>query len=125
LLNAFASIPVFRAAVLSIALLFVGLPQAALLCKGWCEPVAAHSGCHPDATTVPGVAGAEYCGAVVLNDAAVVTDQLRLGAPFRDTVDGPAPPRYQPSSLPSAGVHTPEPPGCSLARSPLATILRI
>ena len=125
LLNPVASIPVFRAAVLSLALLFVGLPQAALLCRNWCEPVAAHSGCHRDASTVPGIAGVEYCGAAVLNDAAVVTDQLRPRPSFRETVDGPAPSAYRPPSLLSGGVHTLEPPGCSLARSPIVTILRI
>jgi hypothetical protein len=38
---------VFRAAVLTVALLFAAGPSASLLCKAWCDPdVAARDGCH-------------------------------------------------------------------------------
>ena len=69
----------FRAAVLSIVLLFAAGPSASLFCQAWCGPeVAAARGCHhEDNGSSTSIAGDQSCRDSIQESAILTKDDLR------------------------------------------------
>jgi hypothetical protein len=89
---------VSRAVFLSIALSLTVGPNVSLLCKAWCDPVAAAaSGCHhrQGLTDSPNLVETDSCGDTVPGGAAFLTEDVRrtLSAPGAD--QAVAAPGYQ------------------------------
>jgi hypothetical protein len=118
---------VFRAAVLSIVLATSGAPTAALLCRTWCDPIAAAvSGCHHERlANFTIVAGEDGCRNTVLGSASPAQENVRrnVSPGWQYTL---ALPRYQLTS-PSAETrrHLRADRDRSLDNQPLSTALRI
>ena len=77
-----ASVDVFRATVLSIALTVAIGQEAALICRAWCHPIeGTAAGCTPhDQTTPPGLRNDESCRDAGLGAIAFVREDARRGA---------------------------------------------
>ena len=69
----------FRVVLLSIVLTLAAEPNAALLCRAWCEPhEAATTGCHHEAPgTSPTVTGTDNCDSVTVGAIAFFGDDAR------------------------------------------------
>jgi hypothetical protein len=119
---------VFRAAVLSIVLAITGNPNAALLCRTWCDPnAAAVSGCHhEDLVTFASVTAADGCRNAVLSATAFVQGDVRRGVSSRNGGHAIPVPRFElASSMVNASLgHEPSRDG-SPEKRPLETALRI
>lgn len=115
----------FRAALVSIVFSLTVGQNVALLCRTWCDALAAAaSECHhKNSSTTPSVAGDEDCGKVVVAATAVLREDVRRDASSQDTIPVP---RYQLAQL-----TIDERPGqepwreWSLEKRPLLTALRI
>ena len=118
---------VFRAAVLSIVLTLAVGPNAALLCRTWCDQqVATASRCHHEtSTTSPNVAGDDSCDSSVLS-AAFLREDVRRGVSPPDGDQAIPIPRYQVacSTIDARPGHEPGR-EWSLEKRPLSTALRI
>lgn len=119
--------PVFRASVLSIVLALAVVPNAALVCRTWCDQkAAAASRCHHEApTTSLSVAGDDLCDDV-LNSAVFVREDVRRGVSSPDADHAIPVPRYQlaHSTTDASPRLAPGHQG-SLDTRPLSTALRI
>lgn len=118
---------VFRAAVLSFALTLAVGQNAGPLCKVWCHPSEATTGCeHPDQTTSASVTGDDNCMNVTLRAIAVVREDLRRGESAPDTQHAVTIPsfRFAPPLTDIRSDHGPGQPS-RLAALPLVIALRI
>lgn len=117
----------FRASVLSIVLTLAAGPNAALLCRTWCDPqAAAASGCHQEApATSPSMAGDDTCDNV-LSAAAFLREDVRGGVASQDADQAVLVPRYH-LAYSAIAARPGQEPGCgwSLDHRPLSTALRI
>jgi hypothetical protein len=86
LLLLMASLPMFRAAAVALALALLGGANTALLCQAWCEPVAAAAaGCHENHQGSSARLTGENC-----EDLAAATAVLARGSDVR-SMSGAAP----------------------------------
>jgi hypothetical protein len=80
-----ASIDMFRATVLSIALTLAVGPTASLLCGVWCHSDASTGSCeHRDPTSTPSVTAKDGCPDVAADAAALVREEVRRGVSASD-----------------------------------------
>lgn len=91
------SVIVFRATVLSIALVFAAGPSASLLCKAWCDPhSAAISGCHHEGSgSSTSVTRDHTCRDSIQGSAAFLKEHLRGRASSGGTSSAGAVTQYQ------------------------------
>lgn len=116
----------FRAAILTVVLLFAAGPNASLFCKAWCAPqAAAESGCHHEQSGEDvSVGGADSCEDSV-GPASLLKEDLRR-APAPDAGPGVLMTRLQvtaPAMRHVAAWPQGRPP--SVLRQPRTTPLRI
>ena len=91
---------VFRAVVLSIVLTLVAGPEAALLCRGWCQSQsAAASACHRErpsaaSTVISGDKACADCDKVGIGAVQFVREDMRRSVSAPDAVHAIVDPRY-------------------------------
>lgn len=113
--------------LLSIVLAFAVGANASLLCKAWCHPAAAATGCHhEDPSDLVGVAADDGCNDVVLGAVEVTREDLRRGLSDRDTANAVVTARFRFVDVMASIDNVPRPGRASaLERRPLVTVLRI
>lgn len=117
----------FRVALFSIVLTFAVAPQATMLCKLWCAPSSAATGCdHHDPASSAGVRADDACGITTLVVSSFIREDGPRAASASNAAHAVIVPRYwlaPPSSeLLAAGDSERWKP---LERRPLETTLRL